>query len=58
MIALIERHVLSDGSEVFDVEIEESGITMVSIPCYSQLAAACLLKSLNENTLVQVKWNG
>lgn len=54
MIAKVTEHTLTDGSKVYNVELQESGITMASIPCIDQLSAYILLDAFEQQTLVTV----
>ena len=57
MIAKIHKTVVSDEhgkSEVYDVLIEESGVTLASIPCIDVLNAVMLLDAIQLNSNVQV----
>lgn len=54
MIAFVKEHKLSDGSSVFDVQIEESGVTMVALPCVSHQSAMMLLAAIGVTTNVKV----
>jgi len=55
MIAKIHKCILSDKSEVFDVLIEESGVTMASIACCTRENADALLDAIDANSDVIVK---
>jgi hypothetical protein len=54
MIAKIHKATLSDKSEVFDVLIEESGVTLASIPCINELSATRLLEAIDLYSEVRV----
>lgn len=54
MIAKIHEAKLTDGSKVYDVLIEESGVTLASIPCPTKEDAICLLYSMKHHSNLTV----
>jgi hypothetical protein len=57
MIAKIHKATLSDKSEVYDVLIEESGVTMASISCRDEDSAVMLLNAICRYSNVDCIWN-
>ena len=54
MIALLKEYVLTDNSKVYDIELQEAGVTLVSIPCRDKAYAERLLEQINDCALVKV----
>jgi hypothetical protein len=54
MIAKIHKAVLTDKSEVYDILLEESGVTLASIPCTSENNARYLLAAISIYSNVKV----